>query len=124
MLRRNGRKHIRTFLIKREEYLSHIDDAEANGAVIHPVSLKSSIDRELLLNLVRYQHIPKVSHVKDVTDKAFEQWLQTKDDRGLADLSPEALEASIKASVHMNTYEPDPSCRIESLFFDYTTYLA
>ena len=123
VLKRCGQKYIRQFIDKREQYLSHIDDAQAAGSTISAVSLKSSIDRRLLKNLVLYKELPNITKVDDATDQALQTWLDRQDGRGTEDLSPEALEALVKKSVFMNVSEGDPEHRSKSLFWDYTDFL-
>ena len=114
VVKRCGQKRIRQFIEKREQHLSQIDDAKAVGATISAVTLKSSIDRRLLKNLVLYKELPDIKTIEDVTDSALQTWLDSQDGRGTGDLSPEALEALVKKSVFMNVSEGDPEHRIKS----------
>lgn len=122
VLRRHGCKHMHTFLFKREEYLSHTEDVTVSKATILPATLWSSINRKMLHNVVRFQHILKKCNMSEFTDVYIATWLKKKIIRGIEDISPEALEAYFKVPVHIRSHEGDSKCRIESTFHNYTKY--
>ena len=123
VLRRYGRKAIHTFIREREQYLLRIADATASGATVSPISIKSSIEPDLLLSLVEFGEFDGVTAVHGLTEDILEAWLQDKDATSLDSLTLLDLEAAVKAFVRINVHEEDPEMRIKSLFLDYKTFL-
>lgn len=122
-LRRLGRKPVHIFLRDREKYLLRIKDAQDSGSSITPVSLRSSVDRDLLESLISFGHFEGVERFGDLTDELIQNFLDQKDGAKLESVSLEQLEASMKSAVKLNIHESDAEMRIMSLFMDYRTYL-
>jgi len=123
-LRRLGRKNVRTFLKERECYLLRVKDAQNSGSNVLPVSLVSSVDRDLLLSTIPLGVFgSSVQEIDDLTDEILEKWLEDKDSVALESISLEELEGAVNSSVRINVNEPDAEMRIISLFSDYRTLL-
>ena len=122
-LRRLGRKNIHVFLRERENYLLCIADAQAIGSTIQPISLKASIDRDLLLSLVEFGEFAEVTSLANLTEDNLKAWLGAKEKVSLESLSLQELETAIKSNIRINVNEPDPEMRIKGLFMDFKTFL-
>jgi len=122
-LRRLGRKAVQTFIRERERYMLKIDDANASGANVSAVSIKASIDTDLLLSLIDFDEFPGVSKFEELKEETLEEWLEEQNVLKLEAISLPDLEAAIKCTVKMNIHEPDPAMRIKAVFLDYRTLL-
>ena len=120
---RLGQKRIHAFLRERERYLLHINDAQATGSSISAISLKSSLDPDLLLSLVEFDEFDGVISVNELSEEALKNWLDDKETVNFDTLTTTELENSIRPSVRMKINEKDPELRIKALFVDYKTFL-
>lgn len=122
-LRRLGRKNIHIFLRERERYILRLEDAQASGSSVQPVSLKASVDPDLLLSMVEFGEFDNVTSLTELTDDNLRQWLDDKDEVSFDSLSAEALNAAVTQAVRINVHEPDPEMRVKALFMEYKTFL-
>ena len=68
VLRRYGRKQIHTFVREREQYLLKIQEVNDSGGKISAISIKASIDPDLLLSLVEIGEFPGVSKAEALSE--------------------------------------------------------
>lgn len=122
-LRKLGRKHLHNFIRERERYLLRLEDIKASGASVQPVSLKTSIDPDLLLSLVEFGEFNDTEKLEDLTEGKIQSWLDEKSNVSLDSMTVEDLNAAVKTSVRINVHESDPEMRIKALFMDYKTFL-
>lgn len=65
-----GRKSIHTFLKERETYLLRMQDVKTSGGTIDPVSVKASVDQDLLLSPVEFGEVGvSVIDFKNISDE-------------------------------------------------------
>lgn len=122
-LRRLGRKTVHKFPREREQYLLRIAESQSAGSTITLISLRSSIDRDLLESLLSSKTFKYIDNFDDLTDSVLDTWLTERDGVKLESISLEDLEAAVKSAVKINVHEPDAEMRIFSLFSDYRTLL-
>ena len=122
-LKRLGHKNICNFLRAREQYLLRLDDARNSGSAVAPVSIKASINPDILIELIDFDEFPGVDSIDKLNDEILEEWLKSKDTVSLSAISSEDLLSAVKANVRINVLEPDPELRIKSLFIDYKCFL-
>ena len=122
-LKKLGRRQIHNFLKDREQYLLRVHDSEASGHALPTVPLVSSVDHDLLLSLIKFECFPSVTQYSQLTDEILLDYLKSKDEVKLESVSLDDLESAFKASVKINTNEPDAELRIHALFTDYQTLL-
>lgn len=117
-----GREAIHNFLRKRERYELQVAEANNNGnSNLHLTSIKASFDPYLLANMLLFNKFSDGLTTETITDAIIKKALL--ETRGGDDLTADKLQKKIKARVHCNMREPDPSLRIEALDSDYMTFL-
>ena len=122
-LHKLGRRHIHKFLRERERYLLRILDVNSSGGSLQPVSIKSSIDPDLLLSLVEFGEFDNITTVSSLSEDTLKSWLEQKDAVELSSLSVGDLDATVRSNVRMNIHGIDPELRIKTLFIDYKNFL-
>lgn len=122
-LRRLGRKNIHTFVRERARYLLRIQDVQTSGSTINPVSLKASIDPDLLMSMIEFEEFEGVTELSGLTEGMIKSWLNTQSEVSFDSLTVEELNNAVRAAVRMNIHETDPEMRIKSLFMDYKSFL-
>lgn len=122
-LRRLGRKNIHTFVRERARYLLRIQDVQASGSTISPVSLKASIDPDLLTSMIEFGEFDNVETIEQLSETNIQSWLDTQSEVSFDTLTVEELNSAVRSAVRINVHESDPEMRIKSLFMDYKTFL-
>lgn len=57
----------------------HITDDVSLGATIKPVSIKASVDYDLLQSLILMAEFDRVEKLEDLTDEILSTWLENMD---------------------------------------------
>ena len=104
-------------------YILGIADAQATGSTIQTISIRASIDRDLLLSLVEPGEFAGISLESEFTDENLQEWLNANEKASVESLSLEEPEAAIKSNFRMNINKPDPEVGIKGLFVDVKTFL-
>lgn len=124
-LSRYGKREVRKFLKDRERYILAIDDAVKSGAEIEPVSVKASIDTELLESFVFFRYLgPEVTAKDKVTDNLLLDFLKKDLEDSLDDITADELCSLIRKNVYIRMNEPDAAFRIRALLFAYHKFLS
>ena len=98
-----GSREIHTFLCERERYLLRIKDANDSGNKITPISIKYSIETDLLLSLIDLGELgDNVTSIDDVDDDFLREWLRSKDKTQIWTSSLEDIETAVEASARVN----------------------
>ena len=101
-----GSIEIHTFLCERERYLLRIKDANDSGNKITPISIKYSIETDLLLSLIDLGELgDNVTSIDDVDDDFLREWLRSKDKTQTDTSSLENIETAVDASVSVNVHK-------------------
>ena len=123
VLRTIGRVPIQKFLKEREAYLLTVEEARSQGSSFAAVSLVSSIDANLLRNLIDLDTFAGVSERTQLTDENLNEWLTSRCTVPFSTIDPEELCSQVKCRVQMRVGEKDADCRIRLLFADYMEFL-
>ena len=123
VLRKLRHKNIRKFLRDRENYLLKIEDAKTSGSTVKPISVVSSVDRDLLQSLLDIGELDEVESLEQLTDDVLKKWLETQVAEDFDSLTVDSLRSAIKRNVRMNVHETDPKLRVKTLFTDFVSFL-
>ena len=94
-----------------------------SGRVSHPVSIKNSIDLDLLQSLIDLGEFPNINKLEDLADAVISSWLKLQNDTSIGTLFLKDFEEQLEASVVTNMGEKDIKIRIRSLLVLYLTFL-
>lgn len=114
-----GQKPLRKFAILRQQYEARIEErkAQPGGESLHAVSLKSSIDSDLLASLIQLGRFGRsVDTIEKVTDVHVKEFVEKGSNIKLSHLSREHLDRTIRQRLSMDTRELDAEQRIDKLF--------
>ena len=101
-----------------------IHDAQATGADIKPISLKASIDTDILESAIFLCDFgDDVDDIAQLTEEHISAWLSDGQGESLSDLTKDEIDKAVKANVHIRMSESDASFRIKSLFMTYHKFL-
>ena len=122
-LTRYGRLDVYYFLKNREKYLLQIADACKSGAKIEPISLRASIDTELLENALFLQEFgPSINKISELHDDMIESWLKQDQSNSLDMATTDEIEKAVLKYVQIRNNERDPIYRIKCLFISYQKF--
>ena len=111
------------FLRKRQEYLRVVEDHRTAGLDVKAISLKSSIDADLLASMVGESQFDGVEQVEELTDEHVRQWMKAMTAEGPEAVDPEEMEAAVLSSVRLRDNIGSSKLRSMQLFLDYRTFL-
>lgn len=111
------------FVRERARYLLRIQDVQASGSNINPVSLKASIDPDLLMSMIEFGEFENVDSISDLSEDTIKAWMDKQSEVSFDSLTVDELNNAVRSAVRMNIHESDPEMRIKSLFMDYKTFL-
>lgn len=80
----------------------HLQDAQTGGSWITPISIKSSVDPDLLLSHIEFGEFEKVTDVQDLTDDCLKEWLEKKGAVSFDYFTVSEIENAVKPSVRIN----------------------
>ena len=123
VLRKATRKNIRNFLHDRENYLLQIQDANNSGAKVQPISIVSSVERDLLQSLIYMDEFKGVEEFSQLNDDILKEWLERHVATDFDSLTVDQLSTAIQKHVRINIHEADPKLRIIALFTDFVSFL-
>jgi hypothetical protein len=109
---------IRDFLKKWARYLRLVaQNNKADGVNVTPITVVTSIDPELLENLIYMEEIDAES-VEDCTDESVMEFLESTQERD-ASVTAEFVKAEVLAKVTFAMSEKDPALRVMKAVADY-----
>jgi hypothetical protein len=109
---------IRDFLKKRARCLRLVaQNNNANGVNVTPITVVTSIDPELLENLIDMEKIDAES-VDDCTDESVMEFLESTQERD-ASVTAEFVKAEVLVKVTFAMSEKDPALRVMKAVADY-----
>jgi anion-transporting ArsA/GET3 family ATPase len=109
---------IRDFLKKRARYLQLVaQNNKVDGVNVRPITVVTSIDPELLENLIDMEEVDAES-VDDCTDESVMEYLESMQEI-YASVTAEYVKAEVPAKVLFNMSEKDPALRATKAVADY-----
>jgi hypothetical protein len=125
-LKQLGQVNVRKFIRMRDAYTRAIAErADQEGVQkLKPVSLKYSVDPDLLLSLIDLaQFGTEVDSVDKLTEDHLRTWLESHQEIGKAATSLSHLDSLVSKHLHLRMQEKNIQLRIMTVFTDYTTLL-
>ena len=127
VLRRLGIEDIRRFVKDRGAYVSAIKERcqqEGSEELQKPVSLRFSIDPDILENLVEIGSLgEQVTSIDDVTDENIQAWLSDHVESDRDSLSKAQIDQMVSKKIRINMKEKSAAQRILMLLSDYMSFL-
>jgi hypothetical protein len=109
---------IRDFLKKRARYLRLVAQKnKADGVNVTSITVVTSVDLELLKNLIDMEDIDAES-VDDCTDESVIEYLESTQERS-ASVTADCVKAEVLAEVSFAMSEKDPALRVKRAVADY-----
>jgi RNase H-like domain found in reverse transcriptase/Integrase core domain/Reverse transcriptase (RNA-dependent DNA polymerase)/Chromo (CHRromatin Organisation MOdifier) domain len=119
-----GQENVRAFIEARNRYRAAIEERNTEpGVKITPVSVKASIDADLLTSICELEILGPQVTIENVTSVNIQSWLDKFTINSKDHASISQIEELVGKHVRLDLKEPNATQRVTKLFATYTTLL-